>query len=78
MCRRTGWTWDYVWETLSVDRLQALEKDWGAEPMTHILVAAFMGVEVKPVGSDEFKITPYDELKEILGGLFPEGAIENV
>ena len=61
-----------------MDRINALEKEWGAEPMLHLLVAAFMGVEIKPVEGDEFKITPYEELKEILGGLFPEGAIENV
>ena len=56
-----------MWETLDVDRLDALERDWGEEPLTDRLVAAFLGhksAKAKPTAK------PTDLL-----GMFPSGTI---
>lgn len=47
MCSRTGWTWDYVWEELGVDRIEELEKHWANEPPVDVLVAQFLGFKRK-------------------------------
>jgi len=60
-----GWTWEYVWETLDVDRLNALEKNWGGEPLTEQLVAAFVGWKPKEKAGSA---------KDLLD-MFPQGTI---
>jgi len=40
----TGWTWDYVEDTLTVSRLQALHKEWKRHPPLALMVAAYLGI----------------------------------
>jgi hypothetical protein len=50
---------------MDVDRLNALEKEWGEEPLTHRLMAAWVGYKPKKKGK------PIDLLT-----MFPEGSIK--
>lgn len=43
MCARTGWTWDYVWRSLDVPRINALLEHWQLEPPVGVLFASFAG-----------------------------------
>ncbi len=51
VCHMTGWTWDYVEDTLTVPRLKSLYVEWKKHPPIPILLAAFMGI--KPVEKGE-------------------------
>ena len=53
ICHLTGWTWDYVEETLTIPRLKALYGEWRVNPPLPIIVAAFLGVKPKEEGSTE-------------------------
>ena len=44
----TGWTWCYIEAELDLPRLVALNAYWKHHPPTHLLLAAFMGVEPPP------------------------------
>ena len=61
-CHLTGWTWDYVEETLTVPRLKALHREWERHPPLPILFAAWVGVKPKEHGTAE-------ELVERIKGL---------
>lgn len=52
-----------MWNNLDVDRLNALEKEWGDEPVTHRLMAAFVGWKPKAKGK------PVDLLTMFPGGV---------
>jgi hypothetical protein len=52
----TGWTWDYVWETMTFQKLEAFGRMWKKNPPPHISVAqvsamlkAFFGVKDKEI-----------------------------
>jgi hypothetical protein len=49
VCASTGWTWDYVEDTLTAPRMIALYEYWNKHPPVHKLVAAYMGL--KPPGA---------------------------
>ena len=48
MATVTGWTWDYIEDSLTLPRYYALADYWQEHPPTHLLVAAFMGYEATP------------------------------
>lgn len=51
----TGWTWCYIEAEVDLPRLAALNACWKYHPPTHLLLAAFMGLEgpPKPVSPEE-------------------------
>jgi len=49
----TGWTWDYVENTLSVLRLKALHKEWWHHPPLPLMVASYLGIEPVEQGTHE-------------------------
>ena len=62
VCSSTGWSWDYVEETLTVPRLLALCACWRNHPPAHLLLAAWLGVKPKR----------YDDPAQLLG-MIPGG-----
>ncbi len=53
VCHMTGWTWDYVESTLTVPRLRALQKEWLRHPPLPLMVAAYLGIKPKEMGTPE-------------------------
>jgi hypothetical protein len=45
VCQHTGWTWDYVDETLTVARLKALQDYWADNPPVQAMIAAYFGIK---------------------------------
>lgn len=41
----TGWTWEYIDESMDIPRLTALNRYWAASPPIHTMLAAFFGYE---------------------------------
>lgn len=41
----TGWTWDYVEETLTIPRLKSLQSEWQKHPPVPLLLAAVYGIK---------------------------------
>ena len=35
----TGWTWDYVWETMTFQKLEAFGRMWKKSPPPHVSAA---------------------------------------
>lgn len=48
ICGNQGWTWDYVLDWLTWDRLALLRKHWNRNPPLHKLVAAYLKYEPSP------------------------------
>lgn len=53
VCHLTGWTWDYVEATLTMQRLKALHAEWERHPPMPLLFAAWLGVKPKEYGTPE-------------------------
>jgi len=66
----TGWTWHYVDEQLTLSELFALYAHWNRSPTVRTMVAGYLGVEKKSVGSSD-----KSNLGELLD-MFPDGAID--
>lgn len=52
----TGWTWEYIDESMDIPRLTALNRYWESSPPIHTMLAAFFGYEPrkqKPESSDD-------------------------
>ncbi|MEI7669245.1 MAG: hypothetical protein WCJ33_04100 [Pseudomonadota bacterium] len=49
----TGWNWDYVENTLTVERIMLLYAEWERNPPLTIMVAAFLGIKPKEQGKHE-------------------------
>lgn len=47
VCQHTGWTWDYVEDTLTMDRLKALQAYWADCPPIQAMIAAYFGIKPK-------------------------------
>jgi hypothetical protein len=47
----TGWTWDHVESTVTMDRLTAFNSYWAKHPPIHHLVAGYMGYEPPKKGN---------------------------
>lgn len=62
VCHLTGWTWDYVEDTLTTPRLNALYEEWRLHPPLPLMIAAYLGIKPEVQG------TP-DELVERLKGV---------
>jgi hypothetical protein len=45
VCQHTGWTWDYVEETLTMERLKALKDYWERCPPVQAMIAAYFGIK---------------------------------
>lgn len=50
----TGWTWDYVWETMTFQKLEAFGRMWKKNPPPHVsssqiaaMLKSFFGVKEK-------------------------------
>jgi hypothetical protein len=71
----TGWTWDYVWETMTFQKLEAFGRMWKKNPPPHIslshlssMMKSYFGIEDKAV--DQRKSEP------ILPGFMTQPDIE--
>ena len=60
MVLATGWSWEYVWENMTMQRLDAFGKVWKNAPPPHVslarithLLKAFMGVKDDASGSSD-------------------------
>lgn len=67
----TGWTWEYVWENMTFQRLESMSKVWKKIPPHHIstakiynLFAAWLGVKDKSQKSD-FVPPPFINMPDI-------------
>lgn len=61
----TGWTWDYIGEHMTLDRLGALTKYWNSHPPMHLMVAAYLGIKPTRGGRGQDK----GDLGELIGAL---------
>lgn len=41
----TGWTWDYVAESMDIPRLKKMQHYWQDNPPVHVMVAAYLGIK---------------------------------
>jgi len=48
ICQHTGWTWDYVDENMTMERLNALTGYWEDHPPLQAMIASYFGIESKP------------------------------
>lgn len=48
----TGWTWEYIDENMTLPRLAGLSAYWESHPPTHIIAAAYAGIEPKEKGGN--------------------------
>lgn len=58
----TGWTWDYVEDTITIPRLRALHEEWQRHPPVPLMLAACLGIRPKEEGTIEElveRIKPY-------------------
>lgn len=55
MCTCFGWTWEYVDDNMTLERLNAMELYWKENPPLHILVANYMGYEKPKNAKDKEK-----------------------
>ena len=62
----TGWTWEYVEESLDLPRLSALTAYWNECPPMHVLVAGFLGYKPRKQQSQQ------EQLAALLGAVRPE------
>lgn len=63
----TGWTWEYIDESMDIPRLQAINSHWLDSPPVHVMLARFLGYEKKPPPQAESD--PDDELAQLMGML---------
>jgi hypothetical protein len=61
----TGWTWDYVWETMTFQKLEAFGRMWKKSPPPHVSISqvntmlkAFFGVKDKESGPATAPVLP--------------------
>jgi hypothetical protein len=61
----TGWTWDYIWETMTFQKLEAFGRMWKKSPPPHVsigqvsaMLKAYFGVEEKDKGPAPEPILP--------------------
>lgn len=47
-----GWTWEYIDENMTMERLASCDLYWKESPPIHILVAQYLGY-TKPPGEEE-------------------------
>lgn len=45
---RTGWTWEYIDEHMTIARLAEMTAFWKKNPPVDLMVAAYLGIENKP------------------------------
>lgn len=64
VCASTGWTWDYVEESLDFPRLSALSQYWQQHPPTHVLLAA--RYEYKPPSKKGAGINTTDDIAALV------------
>jgi hypothetical protein len=71
----TGWTWDYVWETMTFQKLEAFARMWKKNPPPHVslgqinqIIKAWLGVK----GKDD----PAEKREPILPGFMTQPDIE--
>jgi hypothetical protein len=41
----SGWTWDYVEETVTVERMMAMYDEWRINPPLTLMVKAYLGIK---------------------------------
>ncbi len=65
MVMATGWTWDYIWETMTFQKLEAFGRMWKKNLPPHISMAqvnamlkAFFGVKEIDTGPSAAPILP--------------------
>jgi hypothetical protein len=58
----TGWTWDYVNDTLTFERLDALRREWDRNPPLTLMAKAYLGIKTPTAADKEWK--PPEELPE--------------
>ena len=49
----TGWTWDYVENTLTVPRLKKLQEEWQKHPPVPLVLAAWLKVKPQEQGTQQ-------------------------
>jgi hypothetical protein len=61
----TGWTWDYVWETMTFQKLEAFGRMWRKSPPPHValgqlsfMVRTYLGFKDKDSEPDAPPILP--------------------
>lgn len=61
----TGWTWDYVWETMTFQKLEAFCRIWEKNPPLHVssaqiatMMKAYFGVGDKDTGDSRAPAMP--------------------
>jgi hypothetical protein len=70
----TGWTWEYVMDTMTIPRYEIIKAEWRRNPPVHHLVAAAIGY--KAPGEQSPRTSESDDhasgVAEIQGS-FPDG-----
>ena len=67
----TGWTFDYIEESMTLPRLAELSAYWSDFPPLHLMVRAYLGIEskAKPKPDED------DQAKAEFFALFQNGAL---
>lgn len=69
MIQSTGWTWDYIDQSMTVPRVVALFKHFDKSPPLHAMVAAYLGVNTSSGGGKS------QDLGELIAMAGPGGKI---
>ena len=55
LCTCFGWTWEYIDECMTFERLESCDRYWKEHPPIHIIVADYMGYEKPKTVKDKSK-----------------------